>query len=113
MSNYTHNYLNLPLNSLKNIKYHASQKVDGCNVILIQADTIRKDYYTCDKCGSVHKHTIKEYKPIFNKFSVLNNNLVILNINKKTLNALIIVGLSQNRYLILISTPEYRIILKN
>ncbi|MDF9867854.1 transposase [Bacilli bacterium PM5-3] len=83
MSNYNINFLNLPLNTLTNIKYSPPTSIDGCSVTIIKADTLRKDFYVCDKCGSVHKHTIKEYKPIFNKFSTHDNSIVILNINKK------------------------------
>lgn len=83
MSNYNINLFNLPLDTLNNIQVFHPTTIDGVNIILIKADTLRKDTYTCDKCGSIHKHTIKEYKPILNKYLSFNNNLVILNINKK------------------------------
>ena len=68
MSNYNINLFNLPLDTLNNIQVFHPTTIDGVNIILIKADTLRKDTYTCDKCGSIHKHTIKEYKPILNKY---------------------------------------------
>lgn len=82
MINYKLNLLKLPLDTLKNIQYNF-KKVDGCDVLVIKADTIRKETYVCDHCKSIHKHVIKEYKEIYNKYTTLNNILVILNVRKK------------------------------
>ena len=82
MSNYISNPYNLPVEVLKNITI-SNHIISGANIILVKADTIRRDTYVCDKCGSSHKHTIKEYKSIFNKYTVFDNSLVILNIKKR------------------------------
>lgn len=58
MSNYTQNLLNLPLDSLIDIRYCDPQKINGCNIMVIKVETIRKDTNVCDKCGTVHKHAI-------------------------------------------------------
>ena len=82
MNNYIIDLFDLPDDLLEITNVNQSL-INSTRVHVVSAKTIRKDFYTCDKCGGYSYHKVKDLYHTKIKLSTILNRPVILKLTKR------------------------------